>query len=537
MRIIVVIFVFVSFLTISCSSQIGGTLIGFNKEAVPDTLVRLIVIDDEGQELEEVGFTVTSSNGNFDFGFADSLGSSFVIEGVLPEGRIRAFAMGNGKKTDVSPVTDAIVSAVIYVTETDGGRSLSDFERSELRDIIKDVLDDAAHWEVSYTHTQELINTVIESAGRAIPEAAGGSLSAVNSASLDAPNVVSEEDPAFDVSLLTTCVRNHYVLEGKFFYFDINEDGALCKIASQNAFIGNAYAIAYQLKISGDTFKDPGTGVDTGSGAFPGDGCGGGASCPDTSVEDENEVVFGPVETLGGLKVTRKVYVNEQADYVRYLEIVENPTESDKTISLAIDGDLGIGDPPGGNVFISTLLDSSGDLIIDENDDYAASITQISNNPVPVVGYIWDGAVGFDRVDTVNLPPSNDVMMYYEWQDVALPAGSTKVYMHYAFITSTKDASQFDQTLESIYLSPDETGMNSTELNGLQNFAVLRGNIRGEAGSLVSSSSITITNVTRVSTMSVNAQRDGSFAYSLNAQSGDEIKVETPLSSFTLNVP
>lgn len=508
-----------------CSSQIGGLLIGFDKEPVAGALVRLIVIDDEGTELQEVAFTVTNSEGRFDFGMSDSVGASFIVEAVLSEGTLRGFAVGNGSATNLNPIIDAFYRAIIFVTETEGGRNLSDFTKKELREILKGFEDDDTLWDMDLTDTTSLVNTVISLAGRDIPDAAGGEISVVNLASQEPANEVTDSDPTFAASD-AKCSRDYYLLQGQFYRFEVLRDGALCASGTIDGSIDPAYSIAYQLSLIGDTF------VDTGDGSFPGNACAD-PNCPPSFVEDNREIAFGPVDTAAGLSVTRKIFVPESSDYARFVEIFENSTGSDLSVTIKITGIIDIG--RGG---IKILSDSSGNMQIGTNDFWAANSAKFPDSAVPSVGYVWDGIDGSARVDELAMPPVNANFMSYQW-DATIPAGQTRVFMHFAYLSSSADAYLMSESLKDIYSGPDETGMSSSELSVLENFPVTRGNIRGESGSVISNEDLTITNISQSKSARILARKDGSFYAGLDAASGDTITVlgAGAKTDFTLTVP
>jgi hypothetical protein len=527
----------IGFLASGCSSPIGGTLIGFDREPVPGALVRLNIIDDEGDTLENVDYTITDGKGHFGFSTNDNMGSQFVVEAVLPNGRLRAFACGTGSRTDLNPVTDAIVQAVLYVTEGNNGTELSDFSSKEIEKIVKEAGNSENLWEMSFEEDDELARAVINKAGMLIPEAAGGAVSAVPIADVELNPTVTNPDPVFETALPDhPCGKDNYWIESSLFGFDLLQDGSLCKGVSNTLGLFSPYGIAYQLRIEGDTFKDPVTNLDTGSGAFPGDPEVFGINPPDAFIEDYRKVCFGPVETVSGLSVTRKIYIPEAGDFARYSEIFSNPTDGDITISIKVRGGIGIGEFVVYGTGILTLTEQSGDLIIGTEDSWAASVDATNEliKPHPAVGFVWDGLSGSDRVDLVSFPPANGSQDFdYWWNDVTIPAQSTKIYMYYSYLSGYRIASVLEDLLENAYMSPDESLMSTAELNSIQNFAVTRGNVTGEAGSVPSFSDLLISNETRSALLAMKARQDGGFSANIDSESGDIIKVTVSIEGAT----
>ena len=518
---------------ISCSSPIGGTLTGYDKEPVANALVKLIVIDNSGEKLEDVVYTATDGSGNFSFFGSDDVGASFIVEAILSNGTLKAFACGNGSKVNLNPVTDAVVNAIIYLTEGGQGRVLEDFSKKELREIIKKVETDKDIWKLDFKDSQALTNKAINLAGMLIPDAAGGNLSASPLVDVSYTPTITDASPIFITALPGhPCGKDNYWIESSLFGFDLLKDGTLCKGASHTLGLFSPYGVAYRLNIDGDTFLDPVSHIDTTSGAFPGDSEIPAVNPPDIHVEDYRQVVFGPVLTVKGLSVTRKVYIPETGDFARYAEIISNPTDGDLTINVKVSGGIGIGEFVVYGTGIETLVEQSGNLIIDSADNWAASIDATTElfKPHPAVGFVWDGVSGKDQVDLVSFPPANDSQDFnYWWQNVTIPAQSTNIYLSYSYLSGYKVASVMETLLNNAYMYPDESLMTTDELNAIQNFSVTRGNVIGEAGSVPSFSDLEIINENSSASTTLEARRDGGFSSNLDAQSGEKIKVKVSI--------
>ena len=501
-----------AFIFLSCSSghDVKGKVTDRSQSVVAGVVVRLITIADDGTELAEIDQSVTTNSGKFTFDFPGTVGSSLLVEALLPNGTFRAFAAGDGDRSDVGPVSEALVQAILQVTATKDGKSLSDFSVEEIRGIAQ-ALNEADFSGIDLADGSALLSAVILEAGRLIPDAAGGEVTVAASASLEPPDV-SVDAPALGPS--ATCGRDALFVDGEQFQFDLTESGTTCRVIGLGTnTLSNAFNIAFDLSLVGDTF------VDSGLQFFPGDLL---AGDPARKIEDDREYLFGPVLTTAGLRVTRKVYIPETGDLLRYLEIFENPTSAEVTLSVELRGELGIGI---GNEDPAVLADSNDNRIANEEDDWAAFFPSVPAYKIPTIGILWNTEKTLHAVDEALLPDQNGNAFLLRWDDVTIPAGETKTIATFAKVMTSVVPATAREELESIFFSPDFSGMNSNELASLENLQSTRGNILGEAGSVVSDSTVTATNGRTSETASTTAGKDGSFALLISGTSGDSIQI------------
>jgi len=133
-------------------------------------------------------------------------------------------------------------------------------------------------------------------------------------------------------------------------------------------------------------------------------------------------------ETMSGLTVYRKVYFPEDRNWVRYLEILHNPTVSPITVEVGIYSDLGSDD------YTRVVMTSNGNKIADENDYWAVSDDEYGGNTKddPSLAHVWDGPGGAKRVEDVLDYVYGDVdEITYIWKDVTVNPGQTVVLMHF----------------------------------------------------------------------------------------------------------
>ena len=368
--------------------------------ARPGVPVALIAIDDAGNVLNTVQTEFTDDRGFAVFAREATFGSASLFRAFLPTGNLDGFAAGeftDPKPTTklafaekiIDPIASAVITAVLYITETAGGRSLDDFsitELSQLTGFARVALEEESS--LNLKDKNALVQLIINAIGRKIADAAGGTITVTPLVTILAANAVTG-GPTFATSP-PNCLRKNAAITGQFVAFDFTEDAALCNVKATTGPIGDAFDIGMQLSLIGDTIG--------GSAAFPGDPS---SMAPLATVtyEDARELVYGPVTSDGGLNIARKALVLPSQDVVRYLEIFTNPTGNDKTISIRISGTLGLDSP---RVFFAQ---NHADLF-DQTSDYGAFFDVGPNNTSPTVAFIIDGPGAVDSLDSASFPPN-----------------------------------------------------------------------------------------------------------------------------------
>ena len=74
-----------------------------------------------------------------------------------------------------------------------------------------------------------------------------------------------------------------------------------------------------------------------------------------------------PIVSIAGLNVSRKAYVSQADNFVRRLNILENPTGAEITVTVRMDTDLGSDDST------SVIATSSGDTTVDALNPWSFS--------------------------------------------------------------------------------------------------------------------------------------------------------------------
>lgn len=202
-------------------------------------------------------------------------------------------------------------------------------------------------------------------------------------------------------------------IEIKDFIIDyfVTESGQIYDndVRSKDGTLTNAYdGVAFILYVDGDEY-------DNESGDY-------------TTEADGREYVL-DTEIMSDLIVYRKVYFPEDRNWIRYLEILHNPTSSPITVEVQIDTPyLGSGSDT------RCVKTSSGDTVADINDYWVVTDDEYDSNTKsdPSLSHVWDGPGGADRIDYLSgLNDEEDYVNYY-WYDVTVNPGQTVVLMHFA---------------------------------------------------------------------------------------------------------
>jgi len=101
--------------------------------------------------------------------------------------------------------------------------------------------------------------------------------------------------------------------------------------------------------------------------------------------------------TMSNLIVRRKVYFPEGRNWVRYLEILHNPTASPISVDVRIYSNFGSGNET------RVVMTSSGNKIADTNDYWAVSDDELNGHSKsrPSLSHVWGGPGGSDRIDSL----------------------------------------------------------------------------------------------------------------------------------------
>ena len=199
--------------------------------------------------------------------------------------------------------------------------------------------------------------------------------------------------------------------------------------------------------------------------------------------------------TLGGIKISRSVYINTGADWGRWLDSFTNTTLFPVTIKVAFGGQSGMG--TSGSRFSTIVNTSSGDTTVTPSDAWvdvatpAPSATLVGGPQVTVIGTPSTSSVPFKGamtfagnwlVDTFNNPLSyvgheGNFQAYVN--TITIKPGATRSLLHFivlgARVNSTSIAStraSVEATATELAGAPEIGDLSVAQICSIDNFSV-----------------------------------------------------------------
>lgn len=182
-------------------------------------------------------------------------------------------------------------------------------------------------------------------------------------------------------------------------------------------------------------------------------------------------------QAVGGLNVTRKIYVPASGYFARYLEILNNTTGADIQVSLRANttysGICGISP--------HVIATSSGDAVLDITDSTnpdrwaVVDVSDNCGNHPFAIAIVFDGAGAPQNVGSITFDPTIGVQLAklsYSWNNVTVPAGQQVAFMHFVIQRRNLAGAQAGaDRLEQ--LAPEAiAGLLPSEIAAIKNFAV-----------------------------------------------------------------
>ncbi|MBL8338417.1 MAG: Ig-like domain-containing protein, partial [Rhodoferax sp.] len=185
--------------------------------------------------------------------------------------------------------------------------------------------------------------------------------------------------------------------------------------------------------------------------------------------DDNREILIGP-STIGGIQLSRKVYVPADQSFARFLEIVTNTSATTQNFTVPIYTNLG---SDGRERFNMT---SSGDAVVNTSDNWIITDDNFagSSGGDPVVTHVVAGEGA--RVRPASFSGGNGAGEVRYSYNLTLAPGETQIIMHFA--------SQAADQATALARAPELTATRLGTLNGLSaqekaaivNFSVDPGN-------------------------------------------------------------
>ena len=169
-------------------------------------------------------------------------------------------------------------------------------------------------------------------------------------------------------------------------------------------------------------------------------------------------VDFGPFG-FGGIEVTRKVFSPSAGGFVRYLEVLSNPTHANLPVSVKIESGL-----IATNIAVAPSDTNSTYAVVDSGGQVCCP---------PALGFVF-GGIGAGLAASATRFVNQDQNIWYRW-DVTVPAGKTVILMHFGIqrdVTDTNGVQTQAQALVNL-TDPDALdGMSATEKSEVVNFGI-----------------------------------------------------------------
>jgi len=253
--------------------------------------------------------------------------------------------------------------------------------------------------------------------------------------------------------------------DGNHYRYDLQEDGVIRTGHSQGAGIfygpytlppGVLGGAALKIVSGGNTYTFS-------SGSF--------------AVEEDGgrEIVFRQ-DGLGGVNVTRKIYVPKHGYFARYLEIFTNPGATSVTITPTVISDFY---RDGSN--ISVVDSSSGDAILDgpgtaSGDQWVViDDGNVSSGRLPTA-FLWEGQNGDVKASDLVFTPwtgtGSPARLTTAWGPFTLQPGESAAILHFVIQQSSREAAR--ASAERLIEIPPEalSGLSQAELAMVRNFSL-----------------------------------------------------------------
>jgi hypothetical protein len=170
-----------------------------------------------------------------------------------------------------------------------------------------------------------------------------------------------------------------------------------------------------------------------------------------------------PTQTIGGLHVSRKVFVPTDDRYIRWMNIFTNTTGSPITFTAGTDNNLG----SDSNTII--VNSSNGNATAEVTDTWITTFQNFSGSTSsdPRIGHVING-VGAPPLASIHFANGDDNP--YWFYSITLAPGQTKIIVNFATGQGTKAAAAAQAANLAQFGPNAEEAMSATELSETVNF-------------------------------------------------------------------
>lgn len=197
---------------------------------------------------------------------------------------------------------------------------------------------------------------------------------------------------------------------------------------------------------------------------------------------------------LGGVTMSRSVYVNRNANYGRWLDSFTNTTDRTLRIRVAFGGQSGIGTAATSTTVVNT---SSGDALVAPEDAWVevatplAGATLVGGPQITVIGTPSTPTAPFSGAMTFAgnwlLDSFNDPLVYSGHEanfqayvnKLTIPPGKSRSLLHFIVLgprvdetTSAAERGEIEATANTLVTAPDISGLTTPEVCTIRNFSV-----------------------------------------------------------------
>lgn len=179
-------------------------------------------------------------------------------------------------------------------------------------------------------------------------------------------------------------------------------------------------------------------------------------------VEDDGRELILVPHAIGDIRLDRKIYVPDNAQYARFLDFVTNTSDTFQTYSLEIQSNLGSDNE-------TQVVDtSSGDQVFTTADNWIVT-DDVDFTSAPPIAHVIGDDEGLDPATaTLTL---NDVLTYTHF--LTLAPGQTQIVMHFGVQADTRSvALQIAEDLAAGTEPNMLSGLSPDELTRIVNFDV-----------------------------------------------------------------
>jgi hypothetical protein len=229
-----------------------------------------------------------------------------------------------------------------------------------------------------------------------------------------------------------------------------------------------------------------------------------------TTTEDSGREAFCTGQTRSLLNISRKVYVPKTANWSRYLEVLHNPTAGTVCVDVNISSNMG----SDGSDFMNTSDYNKSWEVADHWmmwDDTSATAGD------DAAGFVYQQDGASETIDSLKPVTASGGVNKWGWNDICVPAGGTKVLMH--FFTQHNTRAESEAEADDIYNKFNDdahtSGMSTNEKNAVVNWAI--SSIKSGLVSMNTSATPFYTTTTNPYNVTLNQGESETITFTINS--------------------